>query len=251
CLPILFFETNFTTKLTSLSAPLYGLSATTLAVSGENFMDTVGILTLSSAPEIPLAIGRNGFHRSPVDTSVVCFDFDGLQTKFFGSSGIVVAPTMFSNMSFCLRGNVEGSCTEHSLSSITSRSAASVSDLIQIRVRQSVAERDFAVYTKVLASFDISDVHLPSDLLTLVKPKFCGKCLAPRIVTFSVLSFGECVILMPISGSRFTVRSNGVDTVFRLLSIKFLIFASAMFAQLSSRNYGFPITAYRQSKWFR
>lgn len=41
-LPILFFETNFTTKLTSLSAPLYGLSATTLAVSGENFVDTVG-----------------------------------------------------------------------------------------------------------------------------------------------------------------------------------------------------------------
>ncbi|KYN16870.1 hypothetical protein ALC57_10849 [Trachymyrmex cornetzi] len=177
-------------------------------------MDTVGILTLSSAPEIPLAIGRNGFHRSPVDTSLVCFDFGGLQTKFFGSSGIVVAPTMFSNMSSCLRDNVEGSCKEHSLSSVNKilQSAASVSDA----------------------------------LLTLVKPKFCGKCLAPRTVTFSVLSFGECIILMPISGSRFTVRSNGVDTVFRLLSIKFLIFASAMFAQLSSRNYGFPITAYRQ-----
>ncbi|KYQ54251.1 hypothetical protein ALC60_06795, partial [Trachymyrmex zeteki] len=217
CLPILFFETNFITKLTSLSAPLYGLSATTLADSGENFMDTVGILTLSSAPEIPLAIGRNGFHRSPVDTSLVCFDF-GLQTKFFGSSGIVVAPTMFSDMSSCTRDNIGGNCKEHSLSSITSRSAASVSDLIQVRVR----------------------------LLTLVKPKFCGKCLAPRTVTFSVLSFGECMILMPISGSRFTVRSNGVDTVFRLLSIKFLIFASAMFAQLSSRNYGFPIMAYRQ-----
>jgi len=41
-LPILFFETNFMTKLTSLSAPLYGLSTTTLDVSGENFIDTVG-----------------------------------------------------------------------------------------------------------------------------------------------------------------------------------------------------------------
>ncbi|KYN31526.1 hypothetical protein ALC56_14407 [Trachymyrmex septentrionalis] len=129
-------------------------------------MDTVGILTLSSAPEIPLAIGRNGFHRSPVDTSLVCFDFGGLQTKFFGSSGIVVAPTMFSNTSSCLRDNVEGNCKEHSLLSITSRSAASVSDLIRVRVRRSVAERDFAVYTKVLASFDISGVYLPSDAIS-------------------------------------------------------------------------------------
>jgi len=48
--------------------------------------------TLSSAPEIPLAIGRSAFHISPVETSLACLDFGGLQAKFFGSSGIVAAP---------------------------------------------------------------------------------------------------------------------------------------------------------------
>lgn len=41
-LPNLFFETNLTTKLTSFSAPWYGLSAITLAESGANFIDTQG-----------------------------------------------------------------------------------------------------------------------------------------------------------------------------------------------------------------
>lgn len=40
--PNLFLETNLTTKLTSFNAPWYGLSAITLAISGENFIDTHG-----------------------------------------------------------------------------------------------------------------------------------------------------------------------------------------------------------------
>lgn len=43
---------------------------------------------------MPLAIGRNGFHISPVDTSLGCFALCGFEVKFFGSREIVVAPTV-------------------------------------------------------------------------------------------------------------------------------------------------------------
>lgn len=69
--------------------------------------------------------------------------------------------------------------------------------------------------------------------MTLVNPKFCGKCLAPSTVTLTVLSFGECTILSPSSGSKFTDLSAGLDTLLSPLSKKLFIFAIAIFSLFS------------------
>ncbi|KYN00998.1 hypothetical protein ALC62_08224 [Cyphomyrmex costatus] len=191
-------------------------------------MDTVGVnrSLFQKSPEMPLAIGRNGFHRSPVDTSLACFDFGGLQTKFFGSSGIVVAPTVrllscLASMSSCSRDNVGGSCKEHSLSPVNKilQSAASVSDLIEIRVRRSVAERDFTVYIEVLASLDISDVNLSNDLGFQINSydSLCGPCFETFYAKIQglMLAVGRCCPLesgidsAPLSMSDLSFENSG------------------------------------------